>query len=322
MSAIEMPTCLPLSEKTKTMILHNYKVSPFSEKIRAMFGHTDFAWQSAISPAAPPRPIVDPLAGGYRKIPVAQIGADIFCDTRIIAAELAVLTSAPELDLVNCSQDLQDFVAHTDGAMLAAVFVCAKPLHMAIMVLSNFTPWEAARIGKDRAQVAKTMSAKRLRPSEAQPMVTDFIADLESKLSNQDFLFGEAPTIADFSAFHLVWFGGKTQGFGFIAKAPKVKSWFKRISKMGHGKKSMISKKQVFQQARESAPRAITGALAVGEMIGKSIEIKPDDYAQDSVIGTVVGSDDFRWILARETSDFGTLHVHFPKQGYDVIALD
>ncbi len=35
-----------------------------------------------------PKPDLIPLTGGYRKIPVMQIGADIFCDTQIILREL------------------------------------------------------------------------------------------------------------------------------------------------------------------------------------------------------------------------------------------
>jgi glutathione S-transferase len=304
------------------MILHNYKVSPFSEKIRAMFGYTNFEWQSSTSPAAPPRPIVDPLAGGYRKIPVAQVGADIFCDTRIISAEVANTVAQPELDAANCSEEIQQFVAQTDGPTSMALFTCGTPLHMALMMFSNFTPWEAARLGKDRANVAKTMTGERISQRKAKPMVAAFVVDLENKLSEQKFLFGDAPTIADFSAFHLIWFGGKTQGFGFISKAPKLKQWFKRISEMGHGLKTTISKSQVFAQARDSEPRDIAPELAVGEWLGKTVEIKPNDYAQDSVTGVIVGCDDFRWVIARQTADFGLLHVHFPKQGYDVSPLD
>ena len=73
------------------MILHHYPMSPFSEKIRLMFGYADMEWLSVISPESPPRPIVEPLVGGYRRIPVAQSGADIFCDSRLIADEIANL---------------------------------------------------------------------------------------------------------------------------------------------------------------------------------------------------------------------------------------
>ena len=71
------------------MILHHYEGSPYSEKIRLMFGMTNTRWLSLSSPMRPPRPNLDPLTGGYRRIPVAQIGADIFCDTSLIAGEVA-----------------------------------------------------------------------------------------------------------------------------------------------------------------------------------------------------------------------------------------
>ena len=66
---------------TETIILHHYDASPYAEKIRLMFGLKGMRWHSVLSPEQPPRPNVDPLSGGYRRIPIAQIGADVFCDT-------------------------------------------------------------------------------------------------------------------------------------------------------------------------------------------------------------------------------------------------
>ena len=90
------------------IILHHYPMSPFSEKMRAMLGYAGLSWQSVIHKEMPPRPQLARLAGGYRKIPVAQIGADIFCDTRIISTEIAALAGKPELALENCSQEIRD----------------------------------------------------------------------------------------------------------------------------------------------------------------------------------------------------------------------
>ena len=85
---------------TESIILHHYDNSPYAEKIRLMFGFTNMSWSSLLSPAWPPRPNLDPLTGGYRRIPVAQIGADIFCDTALIAQEVARLVAAPLLILL------------------------------------------------------------------------------------------------------------------------------------------------------------------------------------------------------------------------------
>ncbi|MBV9044269.1 MAG: glutathione S-transferase N-terminal domain-containing protein, partial [Alphaproteobacteria bacterium] len=70
------------------IILHNYPNSPFSEKIRVAFGIKGLSWKSVIQPVIMPKPDLIPLTGGYRKIPVMQIGADVFCDSQIILREL------------------------------------------------------------------------------------------------------------------------------------------------------------------------------------------------------------------------------------------
>jgi len=70
------------------IILHHYDASPFSEKVRLMFGLKAMAWRSVIQPTIMPKPDLVPLTGGYRRIPVLQIGADIFCDTQVILAEI------------------------------------------------------------------------------------------------------------------------------------------------------------------------------------------------------------------------------------------
>jgi hypothetical protein len=70
------------------IIFHNYAASPFSEKVRLVFGMKGLAWRSVEIPSMLPKPLLVPLTGGYRKTPVMQIGADIFCDTQIIIREL------------------------------------------------------------------------------------------------------------------------------------------------------------------------------------------------------------------------------------------
>src|SRR6478736_3141665 len=73
---------------THEIILHNYPNSPFSEKVRVAFGIKQLSWRSVVQPVIMPKPDLIPLTGGYRKIPVMQIGADVFCDSQIILREL------------------------------------------------------------------------------------------------------------------------------------------------------------------------------------------------------------------------------------------
>ena len=46
------------------------------------------AWRSVEIPMVMPKPELMPLTGGYRKTPVLQIGAEVYCDTSLILAEI------------------------------------------------------------------------------------------------------------------------------------------------------------------------------------------------------------------------------------------
>src|SRR5471032_1906235 len=70
------------------LILHHYPNSPFSEKVRVAFGIKQLAWKSVEIPNIMRKPDLMPLTGGYRKTPVLQIGADIYCDTQLMMLEI------------------------------------------------------------------------------------------------------------------------------------------------------------------------------------------------------------------------------------------
>src|ERR1700752_3838826 len=79
------------------IILHHFEQSPFSEKIRVVFGLKNIDWGSVLISRIMPRPDLMPLTGGYRRTPVMQIGADIYCDTQCIMRELERRFPRPSL---------------------------------------------------------------------------------------------------------------------------------------------------------------------------------------------------------------------------------
>ena len=70
------------------LILHPYDFSNFAEKARLMLGFKGLAWRGVEIPPIAPKPKLTPLTGGYRRAPVMQIGADIYCDTNLILPAL------------------------------------------------------------------------------------------------------------------------------------------------------------------------------------------------------------------------------------------
>jgi glutathione S-transferase len=76
------------------LILHHYAMSPFAEKTRLILGYKQLVWRSVLIPPVMPKPDVIALTGGYRKTPALQIGADIYCDTALIARVLEARQAA------------------------------------------------------------------------------------------------------------------------------------------------------------------------------------------------------------------------------------
>jgi len=83
------------------LILHHYPTSPFAEKVRLIFGIKGLPWSSVMIPTIMPKPDLTALTGGYRKTPVLQIGADIYCDTALIADVIEELPDEDQKDLLS-----------------------------------------------------------------------------------------------------------------------------------------------------------------------------------------------------------------------------
>ena len=68
------------------LILHHYPQSPFAEKARLLLGFKGLSWHSVMIPPVMPKPDLTALTGGYRRTPVLQVGADIYCTPRLSPA--------------------------------------------------------------------------------------------------------------------------------------------------------------------------------------------------------------------------------------------
>ena len=79
------------------VLFHQYDSSPFSEKVRVCLGIKNLAWAAVDQPGIMPQPELVALTGGYRRIPVMQIGADIYCDSQLIIRELERRFPEPSL---------------------------------------------------------------------------------------------------------------------------------------------------------------------------------------------------------------------------------
>ena len=297
------------------IILHHYEMSPFSEKLRLMFGYAGLPWQSLVSPEMPPRPNLDPLTGGYRRIPVAQIGADLFCDTRLISDEISVMAGKPELATHYGSAATQAYVANLENTVFWAC-VLSIPVGVTLkQLVRNIGVWKTLRFLKDRAGVGKNSRMDTPSPKEAAQGFQQHLEEMEQRLQ-ASFLFADEPTNADFAAYHTLWFKCEVGKLPMPEGLPNVAAWYERMQAFGHNQRQEISQTQAFGTARENEPRPIPNDASEAANIGENVIISPTDYALDSVSGTLVGCTSTRYIVARQSKEFGTVHVHFPRAGF------
>ena len=299
------------------MILHNYPMSPFSEKIRLMCGYLDLEWQSVISPESPPRPIVEPLAGGYRRIPVAQVGADIFCDTRLICVEIAATSTRPELGPAGGTEASRALAARFESEVFWAAVGSIPTRRVLRGLFRDLSFLHALRFLKDRVGVARQAPTKLLDPKLAVGVFAEHLESLEAMLGDgQAYLTGDTLAYLDFAAYHSLWFHVAVGDIPVPAGLVMVNAWYERMTALGHGRVREGSAEDAFSAARDQQPRSVLPALATDPKIGTQVSVQPDDYALDATVGVLVGLDQARLIVARETSDLGLLHVHFPRQGF------
>jgi hypothetical protein len=89
-----------------------------------------------------------------------------------------------------------------------------------------------------------------------------------------------------------------------------------RMQAFGHGGRREISAQQALDIAREATPRAIAAVHRKDPQIGQQVRITPSDYGQIATCGKLVGATPTRWILARDVAEVGSIHLHFPRQGF------
>jgi glutathione S-transferase len=311
-----------MSSKSPDLIFHAYPQSPVAEKVRLVFGIKGLDWLSVEIPRIPPKPFLLQLTGGYRRTPVMQIGADIYCDSQCIIRELERRFPTPTLFPDNNEGLLWALSRWTDGELfdLGVKIV----LGSAGEKLPKDFAEDRGRLylGPDWAEGLKKANA------ELPHLVAQMRASL-SWLNNQlsdgrKFLCGDAPAAIDAQFYHIVWFlrGRWTQGAALLSEFSNVETWEKSVASIGHGQSSEMSPQQAIEVAANHEPEAndlIDRNDPQGLPIGAEVVVTPDvNGGEQPVQGSVRTSNVDEIILTRHDEEAGELAVHFPRAGYKV----
>jgi glutathione S-transferase len=300
------------------IIFHNFATSPFSEKVRLVFGMKKLAWRSVEIPSMLPKPFLTPLTGGYRKTPVMQFGADIYCDTQIIIREIERRFPEPSV------------FPHGKGLPYGLGFWVDRQFFMASVpvIFGEVGDFIQEDFRKDRAAMSGgTFSVEALKA--AAPFMRDqwrahaaFVA--EQLADGRKFLQGAEPTIVDAHAYMNFWFtkGPIANTYAkLMSEFPAVEAWTERVAAIGHGKPTPMDAQEALAIAKDASPEAKSVPDPFeprGFKPGDRVTVSADDYGRDPIAGEIVFTNAHEIAIRRHDAQVGEIVVHFPRAGFVV----
>jgi glutathione S-transferase len=261
------------------------------------------------------------LTGGYRRTPVLQIGADIYCDTALICDVLEHIAPRPNTTLYpEAVKGVARIVAQwADSALFtAAMAYNFQPAGVAQVFAG--APAEAVQaFVADRG--AMRGGVPRMSSADAAATYKSYLRRLANMLHGQDFLLGTRPCVADFAAYHPLWFTQeRTPALaGILDATPEVLAWMARMKAIGHGTFGKLSAAEALQMVSRSTPSPLQADVFQddhGIPLGTRVVIAAEHFGQEPTEGDLVAATRTRYTLRRTDERAGTLHVHFPRVGF------
>jgi glutathione S-transferase len=305
-------------------IIHHYPQSPVSEKIRVAMGLKNLAWRSVEQNRLPDRPELLAMTGGYRRLPVLQIGADIYCDTQLIFREIERRMPEPTL-FPNHEYGLPFALSRwTDGAMFElAMRVSFAPMaeNLPPALVADRTRLYLGPDGDFKKEVADLPHVV----AQLRAQIGWFEAQLAA--GSRPYLLGEEPGMADLLAWFIVWFlrGRNPRADELLAEFPALLTWEARMKAIGHGLPSPMTPAEALAVARAAQPLTAGKSDALdpqGLAPGMKVAITPISIGGEAAVaGDIVAVDRDEIAIHRSEPACGIVAVHFPRVGYRVTVL-
>jgi glutathione S-transferase len=297
------------------LILHHYDISPYAEKIRLIMGIKQLEWRSVQIPVVMPKPDLTALTGGYRLTPVLQIGADIYCDTKVIARRLEREQPKPTLYPAGQSASARG-LAHWGETLFMDLVVLG-------FGLGRFSPEFVADRKKMVPGGVNEDLARAVVPSKLDEIRAKLTIIEEQLADGRTFLLGHDASLADVSVYHPLWAMQRTPGSEQMFEPfQALPGWMERVAAFRYGRRTEMQSSDALAIARAARP-ATEPYVAPGDLNGRKpgdkIAVFPEAYGRDPVAGELVFADAHEIALRRTDERAGDVVVHFPREGYIVL---
>jgi glutathione S-transferase len=298
------------------IILHHFDQSPFSEKIRLIFGLKNIAWTSVRISRIMPRPDLMPLTGGYRRTPVMQIGADIYCDTQCIMRELERRFPEPSL-----------LPRGYEGIAWGSAMWTDRPFfqNTVNLVFGSLGDQVPADFIADREKLRGAkfdIGAMKAMIPQMRDQFRAHLQWIDAQLGDErTWIAGEQPSLCDVDAYMNIWYvrAHLENADDLLAEYDHARAWAARLREIGHGARTEMSSAEALEIAARTTPQ--TEELSDpddpnGREPGDKVEIMPDDYGKIRVSGEIVALSAQHIAIRRHDPRAGDVVVHFPRAGF------
>jgi glutathione S-transferase len=298
------------------IILHHFDQSPFSEKVRIVFGLKNLAWTSVRISRIMPRPDLMPLTGGYRRTPVMQIGADIYCDTQCILRELE--RRFPEPSLLPAGSQGFGWAS----AMWTDRSFFQNTVNLVFGSLADKVPADFIA-DREKLRGAKfDVAAMTALIPQMRDQFRAHVQWIDAQLGDgREWMGGDQPGLCDVNAYMNLWYvrANLAGADDRLAEFGHARAWEARMRGIGHGRSCEISSAEALDIAARAAPT--TAELADpfdpnGRKPGDRVEVTPDDYGKVKVSGEIVALSSQHIAIRRHDPQAGEVVVHFPRAGF------
>jgi glutathione S-transferase len=264
-----------------------------------------------------------PLTGGYRRTPVMQIGADVFCDTQIIVREIERRFPSPTLFPSGATGAAWALGSWTDRIFFQ---------NTVNLVFGTLGPKVSQEFIEDRSQLRGgkfDLDKMRAAIPEMRDQMRAHLGWIEAQLSDgRKWLLGDF-SLADVSAYMNVWYvrsnltaeedravAGVDRIF-FPLK--QLAAWESRMRAVGHGRREEMSADEALAIAAKASPETVNESDPGdpnGRKVGDRVVVVPDDYGKVEVGGEIVSLSAQHIAVRRVDERVGEIVIHFPRAGF------
>ncbi|HLX16747.1 MAG TPA: glutathione S-transferase [Bradyrhizobium sp.] len=301
------------------VILHHFEQSPFSEKVRVVFGLKNIDWTSVVISRIMPRPDLMPMTGGYRRTPVMQIGADIYCDTQCIIRELERRFPEPTL----FPRGYQGLGSAT--AMWTDRSFFQNTVNLVFGALADQVP-EDFIADREKLRGAKfDVAAMTAAIPQMRDQFRAHLQWIENQLGDgRHWMSGAEASLCDVNAYMNIWYvrANLPNTDDMLAEFAATGAWEMRLRAIGHGRRREMSAAAALDIAANASPQTLELSDPNdpnGRKPGDRVEVVPDDYGKVKVSGEIVALSSQHVAIRRHDTRAGEVVVHFPRAGFHVL---